>query len=350
MRERRAAGAGRISIFRVPISPHARRQSPRVTAAQALGYDASARLVIINADDFGLCREANHATIDALRSGAVSSASVMVPAPGFPEAASFARAHPEADIGVHLVLTSEWNRHNKWGPVLGREAVPSLVDRQGYLWPCPARLFARGEPGEAEAELRAQIAKARAAGVDVSHIDSHMFTLHGWHAAYRDIYLRIACDYRLPIRAASRGLLVPVTWRSILGNYTMPARALRRTLLLRTGFASITQYAARLGMVVPDYVIVRGLAEGMESEACWSAVIASLPPGLTEIYCHPAHTSAELRSYAEDAAEREADSRFFGSSAARSLLAAANVKLVGHRLLREAMQSAPAGYLADWLT
>lgn len=338
MPERNAGKAGRVSMLRVPISAAARARTSRCTTAQRLGYDCNARLVIINADDFGLCDEVNRATIETLRHGAVSSASVMVPAPRFAEAADYARTHPETDVGVHLVLTSEWNRRNKWGPVLGADAVPSLVDGEGHLWPHPGRLFACARPQEAEAELRAQVMKALGAGIDVSHVDSHMFVLHGWHSVYRDMYVRIASDFRLPMRAAAHALLVPIMWRSILSGYSKGMRAMRRTLLLRSGFTSITRDAEPLGVMLPDYVAVTSPAGYGETGAYWRAVIEGLPPGLTEIYCHPAFPSADLLSYADDAEERAADFRFFGSPAARALLSSANVRLVGHRLLREAMR------------
>jgi predicted glycoside hydrolase/deacetylase ChbG (UPF0249 family) len=295
-------------------------------------------VVIINADDFGLCQEANGATVEAFQHGVVSSASLMVPAPGFARAAEFARAHPEADVGVHLALTSEWKRGNRWGPVLNRTVVPSLVDEDGWLWPDAASMFAHADPGEAEAELRAQVDLALAAGIDVSHVDSHMFVLHGWRSDYRDIYLRIAHDYRLPLRAARRALLMPVGWRTVLG-YSMPLRAARRILLLHMGFAALLGDARSAATLTPDYIVVMGLAGTEEIGAYWSAVIERLPPGLTEIYCHPAFLSAELSNYADDASERMADFRFFGSPAARALLSAANVKLIGYRMLREAMRS-----------
>jgi predicted glycoside hydrolase/deacetylase ChbG (UPF0249 family) len=339
MPEQAPQRAARISLLRVPIgSAVLKRRPPRVTTAQKLGYSADARLVIINADDFGLCDEVNRATVEAFHRGAVSSASVMVPAPGFAPAAEFARTNPLADVGVHLVLTSEWRRHNRWGPVLGRAAVPSLVDEDGGLWPDAARVFARADPHEVEAELRAQMNLALAAGIDVSHVDSHMFVLHGRHAAYRDIYLRIARDYRVPLRAAARALFAPIAWRSALSDYSMPLRAARCILLLRTGFAAIVRDAGCAGMLMPDCVVVMGFAAAEEICGCWSAVIERLPPGLTEIYCHPALPSAELFSYADDARERAADFEFLGSPAARAMLSAANVRLIGHRTLREAIR------------
>ena len=92
-------------------------------------------------------------------------------------ASDFARSNPNADLGVHLTLTSEWDRY-KWGPVLDANSVPSLVDGRGYLWPDVPQVFSHDRLDEAEDELRAQIDKALGAGIDVSHLDSRMGPLH----------------------------------------------------------------------------------------------------------------------------------------------------------------------------
>src|SRR5690242_17980966 len=104
-----------------------------VTTAEKLGYPADARLLIINADDFGMCHDENEATIIGLTNGLFTSSTILTTCPWFEEAAEFARKTPKADLGVHLTLNSEWDRY-KWGPVLGRDEVPSLTDARGYLW------------------------------------------------------------------------------------------------------------------------------------------------------------------------------------------------------------------------
>ena len=81
--------------------------------------------------------------------------------------------------------------------------MPSLVDERGYLWQTVAQVYEHARLDEAEAELRAQIDKALAAGIDATHLDSHMGTLQ-LRADYHEIYARLANDYRLPIRLASR--------------------------------------------------------------------------------------------------------------------------------------------------
>src|ERR1700722_2508073 len=157
------------------------------STAERLGYAADARVLILNADDFGMCHDQNEGVIRGLQEGVFTSSTILVTCPWFEEAAEFARNYPAADLGVHLTLTAEWDRY-KWGPVLGRDAVPSLVDARGYLWQTVAQVHEHARLDEAEAELRAQIEKAFAAGIDATHLDSHMGTLqlradyHGFYA------------------------------------------------------------------------------------------------------------------------------------------------------------------------
>ena len=94
---------------------------------ERLGHPASARLLILHADDLGMSRSVNRATFEALEKGWMTSASVLVPCPWFPDVARWAKAHPEADLGIHLALNSEWTAY-RWGPLSSRDKVPSLLD------------------------------------------------------------------------------------------------------------------------------------------------------------------------------------------------------------------------------
>jgi predicted glycoside hydrolase/deacetylase ChbG (UPF0249 family) len=172
------------------------------TLQERLGYPANARLLIIHADDFGMAHSVNLAISQALENGWVTSASVMVPCPWFPEVASWARKHPGADLGLHLVLDSEWADF-RWGPVAPVDRVSSLLDADGYFFNDPS-LFAHIKMSEVETELHAQIDKARAQGLHVTHLDSHMIALTTTRHLF-DVYRRVGHDYDLPIALVKNG-------------------------------------------------------------------------------------------------------------------------------------------------
>src|SRR5208337_2021434 len=102
------------------------------TVQERLGYPASARLLVIHADDLGMNHSVNRAIFEAFEKGWITSASILVPCPWFPEVARWAKDHPTSDLGIHLALTSEWT-DLRWGPVSGASKVLSLVDAQGYF-------------------------------------------------------------------------------------------------------------------------------------------------------------------------------------------------------------------------
>ncbi len=307
--------AANVLMLRKIAGWFASRPRRGATIAERLGFDRTARLLIINADDFGLCHEQNLATIEGLRRGAWSSASVMVPCPGFGEACEYVRREPDADIGIHLTLTSEWDR-NRWRPILDADKVRSLVDADGCFWRSRTEVFSLARPDEVEGELRAQIESALAAGIDVTHLDSHMFILNTHRRDLQQIYLRLARDYSLPLRAA---------WRTIMHWY---------------GFGAVPAQAEQLGILCPDNFAVMSRVRPSRMPVFWTALLRTLPPGLTEICCHPAYAQGGLAGFADDAAHREAEFRFFTSERARRIIKSRGIRLVGYRLLRDAMRCA----------
>jgi predicted glycoside hydrolase/deacetylase ChbG (UPF0249 family) len=226
--------------------------------------------------------------------------------------AEFARRAPSADLGVHLTLNSEWPNY-RWGPVLGRAAVPSLVDAEGFLWSDVAAVFAHARLDEAEAELRAQIERVIAAGIDPTHLDCHMGPLH-LRADFHQFYVELARACRLPIRVTPRAML------------------------RRMGLGAIVERLDTAGILYPDNFIVSGRRSPATVADYWSGVLRGLPPGVSEIYCHPAHAGIELRGFAHDALKREADFRFFTGPAVRELIALEGIQLIGYRKLRAVMR------------
>jgi predicted glycoside hydrolase/deacetylase ChbG (UPF0249 family) len=169
------------------------------TIAERLGHPADAKLLIIHADDLAVAHSVNAASFDALEKGAVSSASIMVPTPWIAEVAAYARTHPNADLGLHLTLTSEWETY-RWGSVAPADNVPTLLDSAGTLPREVKPVAATAKALEVERELRAQIERALALGIRPTHLDSHMGTLFATPELLAT-YVKVAHDYRLPFLA-----------------------------------------------------------------------------------------------------------------------------------------------------
>ena len=165
-----------------------------------LGYPDDAKVLILNADDLAVTHSEDVASFAALDQKLVTSATVMVPCPWFTEVADYAKAHPEADLGLHLTLTAEWQTY-RWGPIASRALVPSLVGPDGYFYPNSAEVVKHAKLDEVEIEIRAQIERAKSMGLQPSHLDAHMHALYA-SAELFNVFLKVAREYKLPIRMA----------------------------------------------------------------------------------------------------------------------------------------------------
>jgi len=293
-----------------------RRESSAVVKSllERLGYPPDAKLLIVHADDLGMAHSVNMASIKALETGLVSSASIMIPCSWLPEIAAYARSHPEADLGLHLTLTSEWSLYC-WGPILAKERVPSLLDSDGYFYSTETEAAAHLDPKEAEAEIRAQIARARALGIQPTHLDSHMGTLYQNQALFETLF-RVARENKLLIRVS------------------------------REWFARAPFLPSLLG---PDDVVVNGVIsiEPSVTAEGWSKyyvdAIKNLQPGITEMIVHLAYDNEEMRGVAFDHPNwgsewRQRDFQFVTSDAFRKLLQENDVKLVTWREVSKLMK------------
>src|SRR5437868_2829575 len=179
-------------------------QAQMKTVAERLGHPANSKLLILHADDLGVAHSENAASFDALDKGAVNSASVMVPTPWITEVAAYARTHPNADLGIHLTLTSEWATY-RWGSVESKDKVPSLLDIDGTFPRETKTVATRAKPDEVERELRAQIDRAIALGIHPTHLDSHMGTLFSTPELVA-AYVKVAHEYHLPFLVSRSGM------------------------------------------------------------------------------------------------------------------------------------------------
>ncbi|MEO8192982.1 MAG: polysaccharide deacetylase family protein [Gemmatimonadales bacterium] len=169
------------------------------TIAERLGYARDVKLLILHADDLGTAHSVNAASFDALNKGAISSASFMIPTPWISEVAAYAKAHPDADLGIHLTLTSEWETY-RWGSVASSDKVPTLLDSSGTFPNDEAIVAKKAKPAEVEREIRAQLDRARALGIQSTHADSHMRALFTTPELFA-IYAKVARDHHIPFMA-----------------------------------------------------------------------------------------------------------------------------------------------------
>jgi predicted glycoside hydrolase/deacetylase ChbG (UPF0249 family) len=290
--------------------------------AERLGFAAGDRIAIVHADDIGMCHAANAGAFDALANGVVTCGSIMVPCPWFREAADLARAHPEADLGVHLTLNSEWPQY-RWAPVAGRDRVPSLVDAEGYLPRTLLEVLRNAKPEHVEIELRAQVAMALAAGIDVTHLDSHMGTV--LLDPFVGIYVKLAEELRLPVFAARPD--PKVLKQSGLAGFID---------VLRKG----ADLADRAGLPILDGAEIQSLdfADG-DGERHTTERLARVGPGVHYFIIHPAKDGEELRTIAPDAHARAFEHRFYGSVAGRDRFAKENIRTIGMRALRTLLRA-----------
>ena len=197
-----------VSLGGLAQTPGQEKPPPLKTVQERLGYSSSARLLVIHADDLGMNHSVNRATFEALEKGWITSASILLPCPWFPEVVEWAKEHPNADLGIHQALNSEWTTL-RWGPVSSRDRVSSLLDSDGYLPLDTPAITENAKLPEVETELHAQIDRAKSAGVQVTHLDSHMGALFGSTDLYK-LYQKMGYTYDLPILEARAGSHSPI--------------------------------------------------------------------------------------------------------------------------------------------
>jgi chitin disaccharide deacetylase len=284
------------------------------TTASQLGFGPEAKLLMVHADDAGMCHSANIATQEAMLGGLVSSASIMVPCPWFPEMADWAKQNANQDLGVHLTLTSEW-KYLRWRPVAPVAQVKGLLDPDGFLWRDVRSAAAHATAAEVETELRAQIERARQFGVKFTHLDTHMGTLYA-RADYFDVYARLGREYKVPC------MLPRPTAEAAAELKAYPVTADMLTALEKQGHVLLDRLVTGVkGRTVE------------ERQVSYREFLAALKPGVTKLIIHLAKDDAEIRAVTGNWQTRWADYVFFTSAEARELLAQHKIKLTTYREL-----------------
>jgi len=276
------------------------------------------KVVVVHEDDVGMCHGANVAFGELSRLGICTSGSVMVPCPWFLEVAEMQARDPRLDIGVHLTLTAE-KKNYRWRPLTGASQASGLVDGDGYFWRTAQELRAHAHVDAVEAELRAQVEAAAKAGIDITHIDGHMFTVV--YPAYFDIYVRLGREYRVPV--------LLVRQRNAYGN-----------MVKGPEIDAAIAAADASGHPVFDIVLETPWTRGASVAADYDALLARAEP-LNYMALH-FNAPAELEAIEPDSAHiRTGEFDLFRSDAFRARMAA-EYELVGMRPFRDALRARQA--------
>jgi len=268
-----------------------------------LGYPPDARLLIINADDFGMCNSTNEAIMRTLRAGLVRSTSLMVPCPWVFQAMHFLEDHPEIPFGIHLTVMCDPVDY-RWGPVTPRGKVPSLVDQAGYFYNFEAMpaLLAQVKLDQLEMEFRAQIEAVLATGLKPTHLDWHALRMGGRTDIF-DLMFRLAREFGLALRVRGRPSIEK---------------------LQNQGFPT-SDY---------DFLDSYGL-DPSTKPALYTQLLRELPAGLSEWAVHPGLDNGELLALEPaDNHERQTDFEFWTSRLAKDIIKAEGIILLDYRALQ----------------
>lgn len=286
-----------------------------------LGFSDNDRVVIIHTDDIGMC----HASVQAFKYlwkfGTITSGATMVPCPWFPAVAEMCKENPEIDMGVHATLNAEWESY-RWGPVSTREASSGLMDEAGYFHQWHQAVYDNAKPEAVEREVNAQIEQALKAGIDVTHVDSHMGTVMS--PLYMQSYVQSASSRLLP------SMLPRMTAKG------MDAMGISEKEQIM--YAPIMDAIEDMGVPMVDGILGLPLEHGDDHIGIAKKILGNLPIGITHFVLHPSIDTPELRSIAPDWQARVANYNAFMSDELKMFLENEDIKLIGYREIRDAMR------------
>ena len=288
-------------------------------------YTHNLRRLIINADDFGFTPGVNRAIAEAHTRGIVTSSTLMARGPAFSEAVQLARTLPQISVGCHVVLIDG-------EPALAADQLPSLTRAQEFRDGLKAfatrAITGRLASEEIFAEVSAQIRKIQAAGIVVSHVDTHKHT-HIFPAILRPL-LRAAKECGVRAIRNPFGPRFPLRSSRLWARPNLWTR-FAEVRILRRFSATFRDAALREGFATPDGTL--GIeVTGTLDETLFAALAQSIPAGTWEFVCHPGYNDADLQAARTRLREsREIELRVLTLPAAREVLAREGIQLISYR-------------------
>ena len=267
-----------------------------------------------------------HASVQAFKDlwafGTITSGATMVPCPWFPAVAQMCRENPDMDMGVHATLNAEWESY-RWGPVTEGEAGSGLRDEAGYFHQWHQAVYDNAKPEEVEAEVNAQIEKALKAGIDVTHVDSHMGTIMS--PLFIQSYVQAASNRLLPS-------MLPRLDAVGIGMMGVGDEE-------RAAYAPVMEMLENIGVPTVDGILAMPLEHGDDHINVAKKTLGDAPIGITHFILHPSIDTPELRAIAPDWRARVANYNAFMSDELKMFLESEDIKLIGYRALRNAMRN-----------
>ncbi len=295
-----------------------------------LGFANTDRVVIFHTDDIGMCQASLAAYADLLEVGIISAAATMVPCPWFPATAAFCRENAaRVDMGVHLTLTSEWDSY-RWGPLSTRDPNSGLLDAEGYfprrndaVFAAAALSTTSGFADVARAEIEAQVARAVAAGIDITHIDTHMGSV--FHPTLLPLYLETAQQARVPA-------MLPRLEEAQIRAMGFPAE-------IAAYLAAQLETLEAAGLPLLDTILSVDLGQPEARLEQTLRLLDTLPVGVSYFILHPSKDTPELRGITPDWRARVADYQVFCDEALRAYIAQQGIQVIGYRAVRETLRA-----------
>ena len=285
-----------------------------------LGFSNDDRVVIIHADDIGMC----HSSVAAFRElydvGIITSGAVMVPCPWFLAAIGLKEEFPEIDLGVHLTLTSEWKQY-RWGPISTRDQLSGLIDPEGYFYSETELAQLNLDPKFGRQELDEQISRVFQSGHFPSHLDTHMGTVA--HPKLMSAYIELGLKYQLPLMMFR---MDEMGWR----NFGLDAESSKVV-------CQISEQLEKMEFPLLDNIRAMSLQDPDNRLERVKEEFNNLPPGITHFIIHPSVDSQEIRAIAPDWRCRVGDYEVFRNDSLLKFLNNEGIHRIGYLALKDLM-------------
>ena len=292
-----------------------------------LGLSNRDRVVIFHADDIGMCHASLAAYHDLIDFGLISSAATMVPCAWFEETAVYCRenqlSQPHLDMGVHFTLTSEWGNF-RWRPLTTLDPASGLLDEAGYFHQTSQAVAEQADRTAVQHEITAQLDRALATGIDVTHLDSHMGSIFA--APFLEGYIQLARERKLPA----------LMLRQDEASFRQRGFDAETAVLLMRQ----QQALEATGFPILDNLTMMSLREPEERLTQVKQAIDALPAGISYFIIHPSTDTPELRAIAPDWRCRVGDYETVTREAVRRYVVDSGVHVIGYRMLRDLMRKA----------